>query len=110
MERLAELYGDRSFAMRILLIHTGGQSKRLPSHSVLGKLFALLPLPADTEFQMLDLKLAMYTPFLARMAPGVFLTCSDDIETYALPGEDPNGTFEGDMDDGAYACLKLPTS
>ncbi|KAG0419989.1 hypothetical protein HPB47_003747, partial [Ixodes persulcatus] len=59
LERLAELYGDRSFAMRTLLIHTGGQSKRLPSHSVLGKLFALLPLSADTEFQMLDLKLAM---------------------------------------------------
>ncbi|KAM7290741.1 fucose-1-phosphate guanylyltransferase [Ixodes scapularis] len=96
LERLAELYGDRSFAMRMLLIHTGGQSKRLPSHSVLGKLFALLPLPADTEFQMLDLKLAMYAPFLARMAPGVFLTCSDDIETYALPvASEGRWTFEG---------------
>uniref|UniRef100_A0A6B0VDN4 Putative fucose-1-phosphate guanyltransferase n=1 Tax=Ixodes ricinus TaxID=34613 RepID=A0A6B0VDN4_IXORI len=96
LERLAELYGAQSFAMRTLLIHTGGQSKRLPSHSVLGKLFALLPLSADTEFQMLDLKLAMYAPFLARMAPGVFLTCSDDIETYALPtASEGRWTFEG---------------
>lgn len=85
LERLTELYGDLTFDMRTLLIHTGGQSKRLPSHSMLGKLFALLPVSANSEFQMLDLKLAMYTPFLAKMGPGIFLTCSDDIETYTLP-------------------------
>ncbi|CAN7945774.1 unnamed protein product [Ixodes hexagonus] len=96
LERLTELYGDHCFEMRTLVIHTGGQSKRLPSHSVLGKLFALLPLPSKSNFQMLDLKLAMYAPFLAKMGPGVFLTCSDDIETYNLPdASQARWTFEG---------------
>lgn len=81
---LEEIYGDRLFELKIMLIHAGGQSKRLPSHSVLGKLFTPLPVPGPTVFDMLDLKLAMYLPFLALMAPGIFLTCSDDVETYVL--------------------------
>ncbi|KAH7955106.1 hypothetical protein HPB49_024568 [Dermacentor silvarum] len=85
LEQLRNMYGEEQSRMRILLIHTGGQSKRLPSHSALGKLFALLPITAATELQMFDLKMAMYSPFLAKMRAGVFLTCSDDIETYTLP-------------------------
>ena len=36
---------------------------------------------------MLDLKLAMYLPFLAIMEPGVFITASDDIEVFSLDTE-----------------------
>ncbi|XP_077519090.1 fucose-1-phosphate guanylyltransferase-like isoform X2 [Amblyomma americanum] len=86
LEQLHKIYGDERLSqMRILLMHAGGQSKRLPSHSVLGKLFALLPIAAHTQIQMFDLKMAMYSPFLRKMKAGVFLTCSDDIETYTLP-------------------------
>ena len=34
---------------------------------------------------MLDLKLALYLPFLEAMEPGVFITASDDIEVRAPP-------------------------
>ena len=34
---------------------------------------------------MLDLKLALYLPFLAAMQPGVFVTASDDIEVKTPP-------------------------
>jgi hypothetical protein len=33
---------------------------------------------------MLDLKLAMYLPFLEIMQPGVFITASDDIEVFSI--------------------------
>ena len=36
---------------------------------------------------MLDLKLALYLPFLAIMQPGVFITASDDIEVFNLDTE-----------------------
>jgi fucose-1-phosphate guanylyltransferase len=67
---------------RVLLIHAGGFSKRLPSHSCAGKIFSPLPIrtAGGAPFQMLDLKLALYLPFLAAMEPGVFVTASDDIE------------------------------
>lgn len=85
MHILSELktqWRDALFKKRILLIHTGGQCRRLPQHSAVGKLFARLP-----RGRMLDLKLAMYLPFCKRMSSGVFLTSSDDIETFAI-GED----------------------
>ena len=34
---------------------------------------------------MLDVKLALYLPFLQVLGPGVLVTCADDIETYHLP-------------------------
>jgi hypothetical protein len=34
--------------------------------------------------QMLDLKLALYLPFLEIMQPGVFITASDDIEVFNI--------------------------
>lgn len=33
-------------------------------------------------YQMLDMKLAMYIPFIRKMQPGVFVTCADDIEVF----------------------------
>jgi hypothetical protein len=82
-------------AVRVLLIHAGGYSKRLPNVSVIGKIFATLPLgtlpshagvhlqlpvprgphglgtPGEPLYQMLEAKLAMYIDFPAQMAPGV---------------------------------------
>ena len=86
LRQLREEFGERLESWRVLLIHAGGYSKRLPSHSCSGKIFS--PLPVRTErggpYQMLDLKLAMYLPFLAMMQPGVFITASDDIEVFNL--------------------------
>ncbi|XP_013776457.1 fucose-1-phosphate guanylyltransferase-like [Limulus polyphemus] len=86
---LLDIYGDRLYTLRILLIHAGGLSQRLPSLSILGKLFSPIP-TGHSLFQMLDLKLAMYMPFLRKMQSGVFVTCSDDIITYNLGEEYEN--------------------
>ena len=82
-------YGAEMDKLRMLVIHAGGYSKRLPSHSCSGKIFSPLPIAASDGglYQMLDLKLAMYRPFLAMMEPGVFITASDDIEVFTMDTE-----------------------
>ncbi|NXF90705.1 FPGT guanylyltransferase, partial [Eubucco bourcierii] len=82
---LEELYGDKWTSFTVLLIHSGGYSQRLPSASALGKIFTAVPL-RDPVYQMLELKLAMYIDFPRQMAPGVLITCSDDIELYSTDG------------------------
>lgn len=109
LEHLHDIYGEEQARMRILLIHTGGQSKRLPSHSVLGKLFAQLPIASAAEFQMFDLKMAMYSPFLSRMKAGVFLTCSDDIETYTLPASGSGEASQWSFDRSGFTALAHPS-
>jgi len=92
--RLREIYGvDELSKKYVLLINAGGQSQRLPSASVLGKIFSPLPIGEDTEkdegeehketganWQLLELKLACYTPLLSRMKPGFMHVASDTIE------------------------------
>ena len=92
--------------MKVLILHAGGYSKRLPSHSCSGKIFRCprqtrtqvrlkremaymqplsSPLPIESSgppYQMLDLKLALYLPFLNVMEPGVFIAASDTIEVF----------------------------
>merc|ERR1712012_726307 len=87
LTQLSDQYSeDQLEQWRILIIHAGGYSKRLPSHSCSGKIFSPLPVEATTGgcYQMLDLKLAMYLPFLNMMEAGVFVTASDDIEVYSM--------------------------
>lgn len=97
---------------KILLIHAGGWSQRLPSASVLGKLFMPLPVgtcysaysPAERamvlrfvfhaagfggDWDMLDVKLSMYLPFIPLMQPGIFVTASDDLELFVLDSPPP---------------------
>ncbi|KAM9831911.1 LOW QUALITY PROTEIN: fucose-1-phosphate guanylyltransferase [Neosynchiropus ocellatus] len=84
LRHLSELLGKTFSSMKVLLIHAGGSSQRLPSASALGKLFMAVPL-GEPLYQMLELKLAMYVDFPAQMKPGVLVTCADDIELYSVP-------------------------
>ncbi|KAM8888103.1 fucose-1-phosphate guanylyltransferase isoform 1-T1 [Synchiropus picturatus] len=84
LRHLSELLGKTFSSMKVLLIHAGGSSQRLPSASALGKLFMAVPL-GEPLYQMLELKLAMYVDFPAQMKPGVLVTCADDIELYHVP-------------------------
>lgn len=85
LQLLSDEYGESLSRFRVLLIHAGGWSQRLPHASALGKIFLALPL-GDRVYQMLDLKLLMYVDFPAHMNPGVLVTCADDIELYsAIP-------------------------
>lgn len=84
ISELDKLYGsDKLHSMRILLINAGGLSQRLPSATVMGKLFTPLPY-GDSLFQVFDYKMACYLPLLERMRPGYFHAAADTIETFAL--------------------------
>ncbi|XP_042867302.1 fucose-1-phosphate guanylyltransferase-like [Penaeus japonicus] len=91
LAEMTKVYGNDLHRKKLLIIHSGGSSQRLPSYSVIGKIFA--PVPCQELIvgaaipQMLDLKLAMYLPFCQLLEPGVFVTCADDIETYCLDAE-----------------------
>ncbi|XP_032753012.1 fucose-1-phosphate guanylyltransferase [Rattus rattus] len=83
LQCLESLYGDKWNSFKVLLIHSGGYSQRLPNASALGKIFTALPL-GEPIYQMLELKLAMYVDFPSHMKPGVLVTCADDIELYSV--------------------------
>ncbi|XP_005795797.1 fucose-1-phosphate guanylyltransferase [Xiphophorus maculatus] len=84
LQQLNDIYGKALSNMRIILIHAGGFSQRMPSASALGKIFMPLPL-GNPIYQMLELKLAMYVDFPSQMKPGFLVTCADDIELYSIP-------------------------
>ncbi|KAJ8298434.1 hypothetical protein KUTeg_024965 [Tegillarca granosa] len=87
LSHLYKSYGEEIYKFRILMIHAGGLSKRMPSTSILGKIFS--PIPTGSPiYQMLDVKLAMYLPFLPRMPPGIFVCCADDFLVFNLGDED----------------------
>ena len=85
---LESLYSSEELKKKyILLINAGGWSQRLPSTSVLGKVFMALPIAVSAEFpnwQVLELKLACYLPLRARMKPGYLHVASDTIEVWYI--------------------------
>ncbi|KAF9984654.1 hypothetical protein BGZ65_012953, partial [Modicella reniformis] len=92
MKALKELYTPKFLSTaRILLIHAGGYSTRLPHVSARGKVFTALP-QADSPqgIQVLELKLVLYLHLLKSMPPGVFLTSADGIELFASKSPFPS--------------------
>ncbi|XP_017262860.1 fucose-1-phosphate guanylyltransferase [Kryptolebias marmoratus] len=104
LQQLEDIYGNSLSGLRVILIHAGGFSQRLPSASALGKIFMALPL-GEPIYQMLELKLAMYVDFPSQMKPGVLVTCADDIELYSV-GEEERVTF----DKPGFTALAHPSS
>ncbi|CAL8307714.1 unnamed protein product [Lota lota] len=92
LQRLDSIYGKALGKFRVILIHAGGFSQRLPNASALGKIFTALPL-GEPLYQMLELKLAMYVDFPSQMHPGLLVTCADDIEIYSI-SEDESVRFD----------------
>ncbi|KAG9270109.1 fucose-1-phosphate guanylyltransferase [Astyanax mexicanus] len=82
LQLLSDQYGESLSRFRVILIHAGGFSQRLPNASALGKIFTALPL-GEPLYQMLELKLAMYVDFPSHMKPGMLVTCADDLELYS---------------------------
>ncbi|KAF2070676.1 hypothetical protein CYY_008002 [Polysphondylium violaceum] len=82
---LKEKLGAKFDKSKILLLHAGGYSKRLPNHSMTGKIFASIPYTLVDDgptCSMLEMKLIMLIDIPKKMKPGVFLACSDDIEIF----------------------------
>ncbi|KAF9901091.1 hypothetical protein BX616_002385 [Lobosporangium transversale] len=85
MKVLREMYSQEFLEnARVLLIHAGGYSTRLPHVSARGKIFTTLP-QADSQqgIDVLDLKFVLYMHLLKDMPPGVFLTSADGIELFS---------------------------
>ncbi|XP_071088220.1 fucose-1-phosphate guanylyltransferase-like [Haliotis cracherodii] len=104
LEHLHNEYGAEMYQMKTLLIHAGGWSQRMPSASVLGKVFSALP-HGEPLYQMLDLKLAMYWSLVDKMKPGVLLVCADDFLVYNL-GSDSDWSIP----DTGFTAFAHPSS
>ncbi|XP_071511632.1 fucose-1-phosphate guanylyltransferase-like [Diadema antillarum] len=79
---LQTIYNQTLFKKRVLFIPAGGFSQRLPSASLLGKIFTAVPC-GKPIFQMLELILAMYIDLPVHMeSGGIFLACADTIILY----------------------------
>ncbi|XP_065557126.1 fucose-1-phosphate guanylyltransferase-like isoform X2 [Artemia franciscana] len=87
LNRLFEKYGENIFSKRILVVHAGGFSKRLPNHSIFGKIFSPVSVHGHNIRDLLDLKIEFtqrFCPFMVN--GGVFFAASDDVETFTLEG------------------------
>lgn len=73
---LHEQYGDALFAKRVLILHSGGDSRRLPAYSAVGKLF--MPLPTEQHHTLFDVMLENYAhcPYLPH---GQIIFASGDV-------------------------------
>ena len=70
----------------------------MPTCSVLGKIFGSIACQSAYINDMLDLKLAIYTPFAVNMRPGLFLASSDDFESFEFDEQVELGKLFGAED------------
>ena len=95
IKRLFDLYNQSLYEKKILLIHAGGYSQRMPSCTVLGKIFSPVASECPSINDILDIKLSTYTPFSINMKPGIFLVSSDDIITCDFEEQVESGKLFG---------------
>ena len=69
---------------RVLVIHAGGESRRLPEYSLTGKLFGILPArtPWGENGTVFDETLALSTLWLERFSSGLVVSSGDVVLTF----------------------------
>ena len=69
---------------RVLLIHSGGDSRRLPQYSLAGKLFTALPVrtPWGDVSTLFDEMLLLSTAWAAKLSSGLLVTSGDALLTF----------------------------
>jgi fucokinase len=69
---------------RVLVIHAGGESRRLPEYSLTGKLFGVLPAhtPWSENSTVFDETLALSTLWLQRFSSGLVVSSGDVVLTF----------------------------
>lgn len=87
LEEPAAFFRER----KILIIHAGGESRRLPCYAPEGKLFAPLPLPSSSVLSpcVLDVQLSLFLKYPWRRGE-VVVAAGDvlvDFDTSAIPAE-----------------------
>jgi len=116
---------------RVLVIHSGGESRRLPQYSLSGKLFSALPVktPWGETSTVYDEMLALSSAWAARMDSGLVVASGDVILTFDAdslhwnrPGvsgvamREPlevagkHGVFVMDADGRVYSFLQKPSA
>ena len=79
IRQLKEKYKDFS-NKKFLVIHAGGDSKRCPQYSAIGKLFSPIPCCIDgVPATLFDLMLKYIAPISSKMKEGMFLLSGDVI-------------------------------
>ncbi len=115
---------------RVLLIHSGGDSRRLPQYSPAGKLFTALPVktPWGEVSTVFDETLALSTAWAAKMEAGLLVGSGDVVLTFdagELDWDRPgvcgvgmrqpaetgtqHGVYVADEQGRVYAFLQKPT-
>lgn len=82
LEHIAALRGSRETGgLRILTVHSGGDSRRIPQYSVLGKLFSPVPreLPDGRASTLFDELLITMSSMPARLREGMLLLSGDAL-------------------------------
>jgi fucokinase / fucose-1-phosphate guanylyltransferase len=75
---------------RVLMIHSGGDSRTLPQYSLSGKLFSVVPVktPWGDASTVLDETLALSTAWVEKMPAGLVVGSGDVILTFDADGVD----------------------
>jgi len=89
---------------RVLVIHAGGESRRLPEYSLTGKLFGILPVrtPWGENSTVFDETLALSTLWVDRFTSGLTVSSGDVVLTF-----DPAG-LDWDRTGVAGAAIRQP--
>ncbi len=87
--------GARWKRQRVLMIHSGGDSRRLPQHSPNGKLFGAIPLktPWGDTSTVFDEMMALSTVWLEKMPAGLLVSTGDVV--LDIEGEDVDWSRPG---------------
>lgn len=109
LKEIADLTGDSDFhSKRILVIHSGGDSKRVPQYSALGKLFSPVPheLPDGRVSTLFDEFMIATAGIPSRMREGMLLLSGDVLLLFNPLQIDYSGTgaaaisFKEDVETG----------
>ena len=89
---------------RVLVIHSGGESRRLPQYSLSGKLFTVMPVNTawGEPSTVFDETLALSTGWVARMSGGLVVGSGDMVLTL------DSGSLHWDTPGVSGVALRLP--
>ncbi len=108
MKKIGQVTNGKDF--RLLILHSGGDSRRIPHQSILGKVFAPLPPPMHSIFEVMY---NFLTPIGAQIDAGMVVACGDtwmrlnasrsDTDVISLPdGYDVTGiAYQGSLELGS---------
>lgn len=118
-------------ARRVLIIHAGGDSRRLPQYSLSGKLFSLLPTVTlwGSPSTLFDEFIALSTTWAERLSGGLVVASGDvllTLDTTAFSWQRPgvcgvairrsievgaeHGVYVADAEGRVYSFLQKPTA